>query len=78
MSDEQQPGRKPPKRVQLDRYVVSVDGQAKTGYTDRAAAEAEAERIRQKYPRVSVGVTDQERDDIVQREPEREEPVAEG
>jgi hypothetical protein len=67
MIDDQQPARNAPKRVQLDRYTVSVDRQSKTGFKDRASAEVEAERIRRKHPRVSVEVTDQEGDDIVER-----------
>jgi hypothetical protein len=75
MTDDQQTSRKPPKRIQLDRYAVSVDGQAKAGFKDRATAEAEADKIRRKHPRVSVTVTDQEGDDIVERQgPERNEP----
>jgi len=63
MSDQIHLDRRPPKRVQLDRFIVAVDGQSKSGYTEREAADAEALKIRQAYPRVSVTVIDQERDD---------------
>jgi hypothetical protein len=63
MSDQVHLERKPPKRVQLDRFVVAVDGQSKSGYTVRELADAEALKIRQAYPRVSVTVIDQEQDD---------------
>lgn len=63
MSDQVHLERKPPKRVQLDRFVVAVDGQSKSGYTEREPADAEAQKIRQAYPRVSVTVIDQEQDD---------------
>jgi hypothetical protein len=63
MSDQVHLARRPPKRVQLDRFVVAVDGQSKSGYTEREAATAEAAKIRQAYPRVSVTVIDQEQDD---------------
>lgn len=63
MSDQVHLERKPPKRVQLDRFVVAVDGQSKSGYTEREPADAEALKIRQAHPRVSVTVIDQEQDD---------------
>jgi hypothetical protein len=70
MNDDLQSARKPPKRVQLDRFVVAVDGQPKTGYKDRAAAEIEAERISRLFPRVSVEVRDQDSAAITDREPD--------
>jgi hypothetical protein len=63
MSDQVHLDRRPPKRVQLDRFVVAVDGQSKSGYREREAADAEALKIRQAYPRVSVTVIDQEQGD---------------
>ena len=63
MSEKVHLERKPPKRVQLDRFIVAVDGQSKSGYTDREVADAEALKISQAYPRVSVSVIDQEQDD---------------
>lgn len=63
MDEETHRPRKAVRRVQLGRYVLSVDGQAKAGYPQRNAADAEAERIRQAFPRVSVTVTDGQQED---------------
>ena len=58
----------PPKqiswRAQMARYVVSVDGQAKSSYATREAAEAEAQRISARFPILQVRVSDWQRDTV--------------
>jgi len=48
------------KRVQLARYVVSVDHQPKSSFDSREAAENEARRISEAFPILAVRVTDTE------------------
>ena len=58
----------PPKQVswrtQMPRYVVEVDGQAKSGYPVRADAEAEAKRISDAFPKVQVRIADWQADSV--------------
>jgi hypothetical protein len=62
MANEQQPPRQLAKRAQMARYTVSVDGQLKSSYDQREAAEAEAKRILTKFPILTVTVADSEND----------------
>lgn len=62
MSNDQQPARQLAKRAQMARYVVSVDGQPKSSFDTREPAEAEAKRILDKFPVVTVKVQDSEAD----------------
>ncbi len=59
MSDQNAP-RQAPKHQALLRFVISIDGQRKMSYADRAAAEDEAARLRAEYPLPTVVVSDQE------------------
>ena len=58
MDEESRRPRQASRGIQLGRYVVSVDGQAKSGYPQKDAADAQADKIRKAFPRVSVTVTD--------------------
>ncbi len=62
MASEQQPPRQLAKRAQMARYTVSVDGQLKSSYDTREAAETEAKRILSKFPILTVTVADSEND----------------
>jgi hypothetical protein len=62
MSNDQKNVRQLRKNIPMDRFVVSVDGQRKSGYVEKEAALAEAARIKAGYPRVTVTVFDQEAD----------------
>jgi hypothetical protein len=62
MAVEQQPPRQLAKRAQMARYTVSVDGQLKSSYDTRDAAETEAKRILSKFPILTVTVADSEND----------------
>ena len=65
MSNEPQlPPRQLSKRPQTARFVLSVDGQAKSSYDTREAAEAAAKRISDKFPVPTVTVTDTEQDSV--------------
>ena len=52
------------KRMQMARFVVYVDQQAKSSYDTREAAEAEAARILKAFPVLAVRVADGEDDSI--------------
>jgi hypothetical protein len=58
----------PPKQVswraQMPRFVVEVDGQAKSGFAERELAEAEAKRISDAFPKLQVKVVDWETDSV--------------
>lgn len=58
----------PPKQVswraQMPRFVVEVDGQAKSGFAEHAEAEAEAKRIKAAFPKLQVKVVDWETDSV--------------
>jgi hypothetical protein len=61
MTNDHDSPRKLAKRVQLARYVVSVDHQPKSSFESREAAENEARRISEAFPILAVRVTDTER-----------------
>jgi hypothetical protein len=52
-------GRQPRKHIPMERFVVSVDGQRKRGYSEHNLAATEAERIKHAYPSVTVTIVDQ-------------------
>ena len=52
------------KRPQTARYVVSVDGQAKSSFPIREEADAYARNITDRFPKVVVLVTDSEHDSV--------------
>lgn len=58
----------PPKQVswrsQMARFVVEVDGQAKSGFATRDLAEAEAKRISDAFPKLQVKIADWETDSV--------------
>jgi hypothetical protein len=62
MSNDQSPVRQLSKRAKMERYVVSVDGQPKSSYDTREAAEQEAKRILDKFPILTVIVADSDND----------------
>jgi hypothetical protein len=63
MDEDMHRPRKTARRVQLGRFVVSVDGQAKAGFPEQAEADAMAEKIRNSFPKVSVTVADTSAED---------------
>jgi ketosteroid isomerase-like protein len=48
-------------KVAYERFVVSVDGQAKSSFAREDDAQAESKRITDQYPRVVVHVRDGDR-----------------
>lgn len=50
--------RRPVKRGQYARYVVSVDRQIKSSFDTRAEAQAEADRLSAKFAKLTVAVND--------------------
>ncbi len=52
------------KRMQMARFVVYVDQQAKSSFETRDAADAEAARILKAFPILAVRVADAEDDSI--------------
>jgi hypothetical protein len=52
------------KPIRPERYVVSVDRQAKSSFASSEAARAEAKRISDAFPKVVVAVSDTEQDSI--------------
>jgi len=60
MPNDQDSPRQRAKRVQLARYVVSVDHQPKSSFDSREAAENEARRISEAFPILAVRVSDTE------------------
>ena len=58
----------PPKQVswrtQMQRFVVEVDGQAKSDYPTRELAEVEAKRISDGFPKVQVRIADWQSDSV--------------
>ena len=60
-------------KVAYERFVVSVDGQAKSSFAAIADAQREADRISTGYPKVVVRVLDGERH-LMTETPDR--PVA--
>jgi hypothetical protein len=58
----------PPKQVswrtQMPRYVIEVDGQAKSGFETRELAEVEAKRISDAFPKLQVRIADWEFDSV--------------
>jgi hypothetical protein len=67
LSQDQQAPRQLRRGLQLDRYVISVDGQRKMGFVDRVAAEQAADRLRTDFPLLTVLVSDQEEEIIRER-----------
>lgn len=52
------------KRVQMARYVVSVDHQPKSSFDSREAADKEAQRISAAFPMLTIDVSDAEEDSV--------------
>ena len=50
--------RRPVKRGQYARYVVSVDRQIKSSFDTRAEAQAEADRLSVKFAKLTIAVND--------------------
>jgi hypothetical protein len=63
-------GRQVRKHIQMERFVVSVDGQRKRGYSDHNSAVTEGQRIKHAYPSVTVTIVDQE-EEIIRPSPDR-------
>jgi hypothetical protein len=63
-TQESKGGRQLRKQIQMKRFVISVDGQRKAGFSEHESAVAEAQRIKHAYPSVTVTVVDQEEDII--------------
>lgn len=57
---------RPPKS---ERYVLSVDHQAKSSFDSYEAANAEAERISESFPNVVVKVSDIEQNSVTTLKP---------
>jgi hypothetical protein len=78
-SGDQLPPKQVSWRAQQARYVVSVDGQAKSSFEDKADAEAEAGKILARFPKLQVRVTDSQRDSVQMLGPTKapEEPAGE-
>ncbi len=64
MASDSQPKQKQASGVQLARYVVYVDNQAKSSFDARELADQEAKRISDKFPIVVVRVGDSEKDSV--------------
>jgi hypothetical protein len=62
MDEDVHRSRKAARRVDLGRFVVSVDGQAKAGFRERAEADAMADKIRAGFPKVVVSIADKSAD----------------
>ncbi len=60
VSKEQQGSRQPNMALVHERFVISVDGQRKLGFTDHQAAQDAAAKLRAEFPVINVMVTDQE------------------
>jgi hypothetical protein len=65
------------KRAQRSRYVVYVDGQAKSSFDTPEAAENEARRIREAFPVVAVHVGDDENNSVQNLGPTQTSDVSE-
>ena len=63
-TQESKEGRQLRKQIQMERFVVSVDGQRKSGFSEHESAVTEAQRIKHAYPSVTVTVVDQEEEII--------------
>jgi len=63
-TQESKEGRQLRKQIQMERFVISVDGQRKRGFSEHESAVTEAQRIKHAYPSVTVSVVDQEEDII--------------
>ena len=63
----------PPKQVswrtQMQRFVVEVDGQAKSDYPTRDLAEVEAKRISSAFPKLQVKIADWQSDTVTKLGP---------
>lgn len=57
-SEPQQPPKQVNWRSQLNRYVLVVDGQTKSSFTDKTVADAEAKRLLDRWPALSVRIDD--------------------
>jgi hypothetical protein len=69
LSNDQQGSRQSHRALQLERFVISVDGQRKLGFSDRQAADDAAAKLRAQFPVVNVMVSDQE-DATIRERPE--------
>ncbi len=58
------------KHVHMERFVVSVDGQRKRGFSEHHSAVSEALRIKDAYPNVTVTIVDQE-EEIIHPSPDK-------
>jgi hypothetical protein len=50
--------------AQFGRFVLSVDGQRKSGFSDRVAADGEAAQLKAAFPNLHIRVIDQ-RDEVI-------------
>ena len=62
MANDGRPRQNPASGVQMARYVVYVDNQAKSSFDARESADQEAKRISDRFPVVTVRVSDTEKD----------------
>ena len=69
LSNDQKGSRQSHRALQLERFVISVDGQRKLGFSDRQAADDAAAKLRAQFPVVNVMVSDQE-DATIRERPE--------
>ena len=65
-TQENKEGRQLRKHIQMERFVVTVDGQRKRGFSEHHSAMTEAQRIKHAYPSVTVKIVDQEEEIIHQ------------
>jgi hypothetical protein len=61
MSTDDKRPRNASSKIAHERFVVSVDGQAKMSFARLEEAQRESDRITQKYPRVVVHILDSDR-----------------
>ena len=77
MANDGRPRQNPASGVQMARYVVYVDNQAKSSFDTQEAADQEANRISQKFPVVTVRVSDTAKDSVRTLGPTHEKVDAE-
>jgi hypothetical protein len=69
-TQENKEGRQPRKHIQMERFVVTVDGQRKRDFSEHHSAVTEAQRIKNAYPSVTVTIVDQE-EEIIHQSPKK-------
>jgi hypothetical protein len=67
LSNHQEGVRQPRSALQLGRFVLSVDGQRKSGFVDRVSADAAAAQLRTAFPGLNIVISDQEETIIRER-----------